>query len=38
MLFIGYKMDLQDPDSSILRLQFARFPGPRSGPGPRGKR
>ncbi|XP_010260912.1 PREDICTED: RNA-binding protein 1-like isoform X2 [Nelumbo nucifera] len=34
----GYKMDLQDPDSSILRLQFARFPGPRSGPGPRGKR
>lgn len=34
----GYKMDEHDPDSSYLRLQFSRFPGPRSGPGFRGKR
>ncbi|XP_068658780.1 RNA-binding protein 2-like isoform X1 [Aristolochia californica] len=32
----GYRMDDHDPDSHYLRLQFARFPGPRSGP--RGKR
>ncbi|KAJ4954217.1 hypothetical protein NE237_031049 [Protea cynaroides] len=34
----GYKMDDHDADSSPLRLQFARYPGPRSGPGHRGKR
>ncbi|XP_068650781.1 RNA-binding protein 1-like [Aristolochia californica] len=34
----GYKFDEQDRDSAVLRLQFARFPGPRSGGGPRGKR
>ncbi|KAF3445530.1 hypothetical protein FNV43_RR10706 [Rhamnella rubrinervis] len=34
----GYKMDELDPDSSHLRLQFSRFPGPRSGSGSRGKR
>lgn len=34
----GYKMDEHDPDSAYLRLQFSRFPGPRSGSGPRGKR
>ncbi|RWR86600.1 RNA recognition motif domain-containing protein [Cinnamomum micranthum f. kanehirae] len=35
----GYKFDEHDRDSAaILRLQFARFPGPRSGGGPRGKR
>ncbi|KAL6005656.1 DNA-binding protein jumonji/rbp2/SMCY [Asimina triloba] len=31
----GYKFDEHDRDSAILRLQFARYPGPRSG-GPRG--
>ncbi|XP_077234410.1 RNA-binding protein 1-like [Tasmannia lanceolata] len=30
----GYKFDEHDRDSAILRLQFARFPGPRSGGGP----
>ncbi|KAG2663122.1 hypothetical protein I3843_16G014600 [Carya illinoinensis] len=34
----GYKMDDNDPDSSYLRLQFSRNPGPRSGSGSRGKR
>ncbi|KAL3504415.1 hypothetical protein ACH5RR_034256 [Cinchona calisaya] len=35
----GYKMDELDRDSSYLRLQFSKFPGPRSGgPGFRGKR
>lgn len=34
----GYKMDEHDPDSPYLRLQFSRYPGPRSGTGPRGKR
>ncbi|KAJ8762870.1 hypothetical protein K2173_022999 [Erythroxylum novogranatense] len=34
----GYKMDEHDPDSNYLRLQFSRHPGPRSGPGSRGKR
>eukprot|EP00252_Welwitschia_mirabilis_P010675 TRINITY_DN240_c0_g1_i3.p2 TRINITY_DN240_c0_g1~~TRINITY_DN240_c0_g1_i3.p2 ORF type:complete len:102 (-),score=6.87 TRINITY_DN240_c0_g1_i3:356-661(-) len=27
----GYKLDDKDPESSTLRLQYARFPGPRSG-------
>lgn len=31
-------MDEHDPDSPYLRLQFSRYPGPRSGTGPRGKR
>ncbi|KAG5004921.1 hypothetical protein JHK84_029183 [Glycine max] len=34
----GYKVDELNPESSHLRLQFSRFPGPRSGPGLRGKR
>ncbi|XP_035541773.1 RNA-binding protein 2-like isoform X1 [Juglans regia] len=34
----GYKTDDNDPDSSYLRLQFSRYPGPRSGSGSRGKR
>uniref|UniRef100_A0A1D1Y0X0 Protein WHI3 n=1 Tax=Anthurium amnicola TaxID=1678845 RepID=A0A1D1Y0X0_9ARAE len=34
----GYKMDAHDPDSPALRVQFARKPGPRSGPGSRGNR
>ncbi|KAG9156752.1 hypothetical protein Leryth_025478 [Lithospermum erythrorhizon] len=35
----GYKMDEHDPDSSYLRLQFSRNPGPRSGgPVSRGRR
>lgn len=34
----GYIMDEHDPESAYLRLQFSRFPGPRSGPGHRGKR
>ncbi|CAL5209412.1 unnamed protein product [Lathyrus oleraceus] len=34
----GYKVDEHNPDSSYLWLQFARSPGPRNGPGPRGKR
>ncbi|GMI90808.1 hypothetical protein like AT1G21320 [Hibiscus trionum] len=34
----GYKIDEQDPDSNYLRLQFSRNPGPRSGPGGRGRR
>ncbi|XP_074566722.1 RNA-binding protein 1-like [Curcuma longa] len=33
----GYKFDENDRDSANLRLQFARFPGPRPG-GPRGRR
>ncbi|TYJ36156.1 hypothetical protein E1A91_A05G288700v1 [Gossypium mustelinum] len=33
----GYKMDEHDPDSNYLRLQFSRYPGPRSGPGTRGR-
>ncbi|RYR06528.1 hypothetical protein Ahy_B05g073855 isoform A [Arachis hypogaea] len=32
----GYKVDELNPESSHLRLQFSRFPGPRSGAGPRG--
>ncbi|XP_057472658.1 RNA-binding protein 1-like isoform X2 [Actinidia eriantha] len=34
----GYKFDEHDRDSVDLRLQFARFPGARSGGGHRGKR
>ncbi|XP_004290545.1 PREDICTED: protein WHI3 [Fragaria vesca subsp. vesca] len=34
----GYKMDEHNPDSNYLRLQFSRFPGPRSGHGTRSKR
>ncbi|ERN13345.1 hypothetical protein AMTRI_Chr09g21630 [Amborella trichopoda] len=34
----GYKLDEHDRDSPNLRLQFARYPGPRSGGGPRGRR
>ncbi|KAK4340895.1 hypothetical protein RND71_039396 [Anisodus tanguticus] len=35
----GYKMDEHDTDSAYLRLQFSKFPGPRSGgSGSRGKR
>ncbi|PON31474.1 U1 small nuclear ribonucleoprotein A/U2 small nuclear ribonucleoprotein B'' [Trema orientale] len=35
----GYKVDEHNPESNFLRLQFSRFPGPRSGgSGPRGKR
>ncbi|KAF9616451.1 hypothetical protein IFM89_029705 [Coptis chinensis] len=35
----GYKFDEHDRDSDNLRLQFARYPGPRSGGGrPRGRR
>uniref|UniRef100_A0A7N1A139 RRM domain-containing protein n=2 Tax=Kalanchoe fedtschenkoi TaxID=63787 RepID=A0A7N1A139_KALFE len=33
----GYKMDENDPDSRCIRLQFSRHPGPRSGPGSRGR-
>ncbi|PKA53947.1 U2 small nuclear ribonucleoprotein B'' [Apostasia shenzhenica] len=34
----GYRMDLQDPDSSVLRLQFARFAGRRPSQGFHGRR
>ncbi|CAL5348559.1 unnamed protein product [Camellia sinensis] len=34
----GYKMDEHDPDSAYLRLQFSKYPGPRSGSGPRGRK
>ncbi|KAK6121808.1 hypothetical protein DH2020_044421 [Rehmannia glutinosa] len=34
----GYKFDEHDRDSAVLRLQFARYPGARSGGGHRGKR
>ncbi|XP_021285314.1 RNA-binding protein 2-like isoform X2 [Herrania umbratica] len=34
----GYKMDEHDPDSNYLRLQFSRYPGPRSSSGARGRR
>ncbi|CAI9291530.1 unnamed protein product [Lactuca saligna] len=34
----GYKMDEHDPDSAYLRLQFSKYPGPRSGPTRRGGR
>ncbi|XP_052210048.1 RNA-binding protein 1-like [Diospyros lotus] len=34
----GYKFDEHDRDSASLRLQFARYPGARSGGGHRGKR
>uniref|UniRef100_A0A5B7A0L8 Putative RNA-binding protein with multiple splicing n=1 Tax=Davidia involucrata TaxID=16924 RepID=A0A5B7A0L8_DAVIN len=34
----GYKFDEHDRDSVDLRLQFARYPGARSGGGHRGKR
>ncbi|KAK9134531.1 hypothetical protein Syun_013861 [Stephania yunnanensis] len=34
----GYRMDEHDSDSHSLRLQFARFAGPRSGSGSRGNR
>ncbi|KAJ4964699.1 hypothetical protein NE237_016548 [Protea cynaroides] len=34
----GYNMDDHDPSSPFLRLQFARYSGPKSGPGHRGKR
>ena len=36
--FAGYKFDEHDRDSVSLRLQFARYPGARSGGGHRGKR
>lgn len=36
--FAGYKFDEHDRDSVKLRLQFARYPGARSGGGHRGKR
>ena len=36
--FAGYKFDEHERESANLRLQFARFPGPRSGGGPRGRR
>lgn len=36
--FAGYIFDEHDRDSASLRLQFARYPGPRSGGGPRGRR
>lgn len=36
--FAGYKFDEHDRDSVNLRLQFARYPGARSGGGYRGKR
>ncbi|RRT61168.1 hypothetical protein B296_00016909 [Ensete ventricosum] len=36
--FAGYKFDENDRESANLRLQFARFPGPRSFSGPRGRR
>ncbi|KAK6117745.1 hypothetical protein DH2020_048534 [Rehmannia glutinosa] len=35
---LGYKFDEHDRDSAVLRLQFARYPGARSGGGHRGKR
>ncbi|KAJ1269513.1 hypothetical protein BS78_07G217800 [Paspalum vaginatum] len=34
----GYKFDEHDRESAHLRLQFSRFPGPRSAGGPRGRR
>ncbi|KAL7245952.1 hypothetical protein ACSBR2_001141 [Camellia fascicularis] len=34
----GYNMDEHDPKSSCLRLQFSKYPGPRSGERSRGKR
>lgn len=34
----GYKMDLHDPDSWALRLQFAKFPAQRAGHGFHGRR
>uniref|UniRef100_A0A5B6Z716 Putative Nucleotide binding,nucleic acid binding n=1 Tax=Davidia involucrata TaxID=16924 RepID=A0A5B6Z716_DAVIN len=34
----GYEMDEHDPGPAYLRLQFSKYPGPRSGSGPRGKR
>ncbi|GAB4861140.1 hypothetical protein Ancab_036297 [Ancistrocladus abbreviatus] len=34
----GYRMDEHDSDSSSLRIQFSRYPGPRSGSGSRGRR
>ncbi|KAH7543804.1 hypothetical protein JRO89_XS15G0022600 [Xanthoceras sorbifolium] len=36
--FAGYKFDEHDRDPVKLRLQFARYPGARSGGGHRGKR
>lgn len=36
--FAGYKFDEHDRDSVCLRLQFARYPGARSGGTHRGKR
>ncbi|KAH0470609.1 hypothetical protein IEQ34_000332 [Dendrobium chrysotoxum] len=34
----GYQFDEHDRDSAYLRLQFARFPGPRPSGGPRNRR
>lgn len=34
----GYRVDEHIPESNYLRLQFSRFPGPRSTSGQRGKR
>lgn len=36
--FAGYKFDEHDRQSVSLRVQFARYPGARSGGGHRGKR
>lgn len=33
--YTGYKVDEINPESNHLRLQFSRYPGPRSGGGPR---
>ncbi|KAJ9146147.1 hypothetical protein P3X46_028451 [Hevea brasiliensis] len=34
----GYKLDEHDRESNYLRLEFSRYPGPRSGHGGRGRR
>lgn len=34
----GYSLDEHDPEAGRLKLQFARFPGPRSSGGPRHRR
>lgn len=38
LIFAGYVFDEHDRDSNRLRLQFARYPGAKSGGGYRGKR
>jgi len=37
-IFAGYKFDEHDRDSPNLRIQYARFPGPRSASGSRSRR